>query len=359
MNIYRCKIGDGISDGLDLMFDEDMRKDVIGNNNILNILYKRMDKKLINANRNIYNSYKVPTVCDSLCNIINNCEEKSNCNTPVNCEEKEEPAVETPVYKPSENKRIKGKERVHKKCKYYKKGKIKIPKYKDTFREKTKKKVVIKEEKINTDDRDKVKEHFTEDEIKDAENKENCKDKIKEKNEKEDKKAEDIQKGNNDAVDDFIKNNGETGKPSEDESKDYQDQYNKTNQDLDEVKKQQEEYDKTHPVTRTEVVEEKHYDNDGNEKNKNSNNSNKSNNSNNSNNSNKSNNSNNSNKSNNSNNSNDSNKETKSEPKQDNENDDTSKDTSDIKRVKSVMIGGYEYIVKDNGYMTSYTRVRS
>lgn len=323
MNIYRCEIGDSILDTLAQMFDEDMRKDELGNNYILNKLYKKMDRELINANRNIKNSYKVPTVCDSICNLINNCDEKVNCNTPVNCNEKEETVTKEKVYNPSNNNRIKNKERKHKKCKYYKIKEVKIPKYKDTFEEKKETKTVTKKETIITDDREKVKEKFTEDEAKEAEKKANCKEQVKEKNEKENKKADDIQRGNNDAVDDFINNNGKTGKPSDNESDEYKNQYNKTNQDLEEVKRQQEEYDKTHPVTTIEEVKEKHYDNSGNEKSTNNNNN--------------------------------LNKVTKTDS---NDSDSNSKETSEIKRVKSIMINGKEYIVRSFEYGESYIRAR-
>lgn len=89
--------------------------------------------------------------------------------------------------------------------------------------------------------------------------------KIREKNKREEKRAKDKQRGNNDAVDDFIKNKGKKGTPNKNESDNYKDQYNKTNKDLEEVQKQQDKYDDTHPETWTEVVEEKTYDNNGKE----------------------------------------------------------------------------------------------
>ena len=102
----------------------------------------------------------------------------------------------------------------------------------------------------HSNERDKVVKKFGEKKVKEEEKKARDKAKIDEKNKKEEQRARDIQNGNNDAIDDFINNGGQQGKPDKDKSQDYKDQYEKTNKDLEEVQKQREEYDRTHPVER-------------------------------------------------------------------------------------------------------------
>lgn len=287
-NIYVNYMGDRINDAMLQMFDDSMQKE--GKNDyILNKIYKMQDKTLIGANRNIYNSYKVPSIYDFNCYVCapcnTNCEEKENCEVKTPCEEVKE---EKRPYEPSTNYRIPNKpnkpHKPHEKrdgCDYYKiDPDIKIPKYKDEFKEKTETRTEVEKEHIETTDREKVEEKYTEDEIKEAEKQadEECQKEVEEKNEAENKRAEDIQRGNNDAVNYFLEH-GSLGIPDPDASEEYKKAYEKANKDLLEVIKQREEYDKTHPETTTEeIVGTIHYDNDGNvisiENSTNSNNSN-------------------------------------------------------------------------------------
>lgn len=116
-------------------------------------------------------------------------------------------------------------------------------------------------------DRKELIKKFGKKKVEEAERKAYKKAKIKEKNKKEAKRAKDIKKGNNDAVDDIVKNDGKAGKPDKNKSKDYKDQYNKTSDELEKkIEKEKEDWEKNHQDKEVEEKQTEHYNDDGTKK---------------------------------------------------------------------------------------------
>ena len=230
---YRCEINDEIKASLERMADI-QAQGKIKNSDVISKIFEVSNVDIVGLNRNIKDAIKIPSDCINPC-ATQQCdgEKEVKVSEPLTPEEQKYVKEFKKTYKKSQKERKTTK----KGCKYYKVEKVVIPTPKDSFKENKKTKKVTTHESIETNDRKKKKKRYSDDEVKKVEEpvKKDCEDKIKDLNQKEEERANKLIEDNNKAQD-------------------------------EKVQKQMEEYNKTHEQTRTEVVTEKNYNNDGSEK---------------------------------------------------------------------------------------------
>ena len=297
---YRCEINDEIMASLERMYDmQDLDK--IKNSNVVSRLIEVSNLDIIGLNRNINGVIKIPSDCINPCGVQKCDGEKVEkpCE-PLTKEEQKCFTKFKKTYKESQKKSKKSG------CKYWKVKKPVIPTPKDSFKKKTKIRKETKKEHIETNDRSEVEKKYSDEEIKKVEKeaKDKCEEDVAKKNAEEEERAKKLIEDNEKAQD-------------------------------EKVQKQMEEYNKTHPETytkpventpapqpepkpapqpepkpapqptqstpKTEVVKETYYDNDGNEV----------------------------------------------------------KPTSFVKKIKSIIVNGKEYKIKENITANSSVKVRS
>ena len=307
---YRCEIKDEIEASLKQMYLGTQCLEKTKNSYVVGRLIEISNLDIVGINRNISNPIVIPSDC------LNNCGPKQQCDEPKEQKVCEELTKEEKQYVEKYKKSYKKKQKENKGCKYYKVKKVVIPKAKDKFVPKKETKKVTTHESVVTKDRSVVEKKFSEEEIKKEEQKakEKCEEEIKEKNKKEEERAKQLIEENEKAQD-------------------------------EKVKQQMDEYNKTHPEKWTVPANENNSTNNSGNSNTNSGNSNNSGSGN-----------------------SQSTPSTQSSPAPktevvketyyDNDGNEVTP-TSLVKKVKSIMVNGKEYLVKEKITANNSVRVRS